>query len=260
MNIENKNDNRLKTGFSADNGITDPELAKIFGRTHVAEKSTEITKTAVNENRESVKRVYTAYNDTVIRSVSDIIPDMKICKEEAEARNLKGLKKFRLYMSFLSARENLRKLTCLVIPGFLILLLIINILIPSSKLSVKENRTLAQFPEFSISSLKSGKFMSDFEEYVSDQFVFRNSFVSAKRRYETMSGKKSNHGILICDDGYLIENTSELSSENLERCIISIEQSLANSTQKSLSETPSILFNAISVKPNFCASNLLSVS
>ena len=44
-----------------------------------------------------------------------------------------------------------------------------------------------------------------------------------------------------------------ISSENLERCIISIEISEHNSTQKSLSDTPSRLFIVISLKPRSSA-------
>ena len=50
-----------------------------------------------------------------------------------------------------------------------------------------------------------------------------------------------------------------ISSLSLERCIMSIEHALRNSTQKSRSETPSRLFSATAEKPKSSASYALSV-
>lgn len=43
--------------------------------------------------------------------------------------------------------------------------------------SEKENRTLATFPKVSISSVFSGEFMTDFEEYYSDTFPRRDALL-----------------------------------------------------------------------------------
>lgn len=50
----------------------------------------------------------------------------------------------------------------------LLVVLIVNIIKPSTDFSTSENRVLAQRPEFTWESVKSGKFMSEFESYVSD--------------------------------------------------------------------------------------------
>jgi len=131
--------------------------------------------------------------------------------------------KIKYYFRFLSDKENSRRISGLIIPGFLILLFVINIIIPSSDISEKENRALAQFPKFSIQSLADGSFTKGFEDYISDQFIFRNMFVSVKRRFETLIGKKENHGILLSDDGYLIENSADLTYENLSSNTKAIE-------------------------------------
>ena len=52
---------------------------------------------------------------------------------------------------------------------------------------------------------------------------------------------------------------SIISSENLERCIMSIENALISSRQKSLSETPSMLFSHIPSNPSLSATYLRSV-
>ncbi|NBI27710.1 DHHW family protein [Chengkuizengella marina] len=47
-----------------------------------------------------------------------------------------------------------------------------------ASISTKENRTLAEMPDFSWSNLISGKFIQDFELFYSDSFPFRESFIS----------------------------------------------------------------------------------
>lgn len=127
----------------------------------------------------------------------------------------KWTQKILILLKNVSHKDLARQLCIFVIPAFLALFLALNILTPSSGMSKKENRALARFPRISISSITNGTFMKEFETFISDQFVFRNHFVASKRRYEVLSGKEQNHGILMCDDGYLIENTSELTWSNV---------------------------------------------
>ncbi len=48
---------------------------------------------------------------------------------------------------------------------------------PDKEVSKKENRMLAQFPSFSISSLADGEYTSGIIDYMNDQFPFRDSFM-----------------------------------------------------------------------------------
>lgn len=138
--------------------------------------------------------------DDEIKTLSDILPDSLDSKE-----------------------ENVRRISCLLILGFLTLMLCINILLPSKDISEKENRALAQFPRISMKAIKDGSFSKGFEDYISDQFAFRNSFVSAKRMTEVLIGKKENHDILFGKDGYLIENSANLSFSNVRSNLKAIE-------------------------------------
>ncbi len=142
-----------------------------------------------------------------ISTIKMLIPEFD-CENEEKVTVKKVL-------SYVFARKNAPQIISLCFVAFLMIFLALNILTPTKKVSEKENRTLALFPKISFSTLTSGKFMTDFEDYVSDQFVFRNHFVSSKRRYETFSGKKENHAIMSCDDGYLIENSSALTKTNI---------------------------------------------
>ena len=51
---------------------------------------------------------------------------------------------------------------------------------PERKFSENENRVLATMPEFSFEKLFSGKFMSEYETYITDQFFLRDSWIKLK--------------------------------------------------------------------------------
>ena len=60
--------------------------------------------------------------------------------------------------------------------------------------SKTERRPLKQFPEITWNSIKSGRFMSSFEEYTLDQFPFRDGFRTLKAWVEqNILQKKNNH-------------------------------------------------------------------
>ncbi|MDR1070202.1 MAG: hypothetical protein LBL37_05420, partial [Gracilibacteraceae bacterium] len=64
----------------------------------------------------------------------------------------------------------------LIIGGFFLL----NRLIPPPEFSASERRLLRVMPEFSGAAVLSGAFMSDFEDYAADSFVFRDGLRSLK--------------------------------------------------------------------------------
>ncbi|MGI6094885.1 MAG: DHHW family protein [Lachnospiraceae bacterium] len=86
----------------------------------------------------------------------------------------------------------------------LLVVLIVNIIKPSTDFSTSENRVLAQRPEFTWESVKSGKFMSEFESYVSDQFFMRDQWITLKLYEDKLLGKKESNGVYLGKDGYLM--------------------------------------------------------
>lgn len=76
---------------------------------------------------------------------------------------------------------------------------------PKTNFSETEKRYLAEFPKFSFESLSSGKFTSDFEEYLSDHAPFRNVLVSLNSYFELAKGNNGSNGIYLGSDGWLIE-------------------------------------------------------
>ena len=71
------------------------------------------------------------------------------------------------------------RITCIFLL-FMVLAIGFNIFMPDKEYSESENRMLAQFPEFSIANLTSGKYMTDMEDYVTDQFFFRDQWINLK--------------------------------------------------------------------------------
>lgn len=92
---------------------------------------------------------------------------------------------------------------------FLALLFCANALTPDKEFSEVENRSLAQRPKLSAENVLSGAYMTDYETYVTDQFVARDGWVSAKAWSERISGKQENNGVYFCDDGSLITRFDE---------------------------------------------------
>lgn len=81
------------------------------------------------------------------------------------------------------------------------------------KFSEQENRYLAERPELSLSALSSGRYGKEYETYLSDQFPFRNQWITLRTITELLLQKKEVNGVYFAEDDYLIELKD---SENYE--------------------------------------------
>ena len=66
----------------------------------------------------------------------------------------------------------------------------VNIFTADRTFSPIENRNLKQRPVFSWEKLFSGKFMEDYEEYITDQFAERDGWTALKAGSERVLGKR----------------------------------------------------------------------
>lgn len=92
--------------------------------------------------------------------------------------------------------------------GFVVLLFVVmflNIITPTSKTSVAENRELQQRPSISLSRLLDGKFASEYTKFLSDQFINRDGLIKIKAKFDLMTGKKEINGVYIAKNDYLME-------------------------------------------------------
>ena len=103
-------------------------------------------------------------------------------------------------------------LFCAFIGGFFAL----QLLTPDREFSPQENRYLAQLPgleakDFALAwpirdsgDFFTGKFMSSFERYTTDQFPGRDGWIAAKAFGERALGKGENNGVYLCQKDTLI--------------------------------------------------------
>ncbi|MGN0168104.1 MAG: DHHW family protein [Acetatifactor sp.] len=71
--------------------------------------------------------------------------------------------------------------------------------------SETENRLLASKPEFSREALLDGTYAAETENYVTDQFVSRDKWITVKTVTDVLLQKKEINGVYLGQDDYLIE-------------------------------------------------------
>lgn len=108
---------------------------------------------------------------------------------------------------------------------------LINILIPDKDFSDMENRRLESKPEFSVEKLFRGKYTSNFEKYISDQFPFRDFFIGVKSDCERLIGKKENNDVYLCTGGYLMEKFNESNDEDFKKKIDAVNSFAVSNPQ-----------------------------
>lgn len=87
--------------------------------------------------------------------------------------------------------------------------------------SENENRMLASKPELTKESVLDGSYMEDYESYVTDQFVGRDTWVELKTRADILLQKKDIGGVYLAEDDYLIEQhlPRDISQEKVDKKI-----------------------------------------
>lgn len=103
---------------------------------------------------------------------------------------------------------------CILIFGFAVATLVK----PSAEFSETENRILQQMLEIRTASILNGDFESDYEQYLTDQFVFRNKWIGLKTSVERFLFKSESKDIYFAKDGYFIEkHTGSFATEMAQR-------------------------------------------
>lgn len=136
------------------------------------------------------------------------------------------------YSAFISV------LFCIFIFGFGIL----QFVMPDREFSQQENRNLAQMPalDFGDPSLGlkksgnffNGKFMEDFEDYITDQFPLRDWWINLKANSEKLLGKQENNKVYFGTDGdTLFAQYTRPSTEELKKRIDYVNRLGANLSQ-----------------------------
>ena len=82
---------------------------------------------------------------------------------------------------------------------------IVNALARDREYSSAENRKLAQLPRFSLSALADGSYFAAWEDYLADQFVGRDTWITIDLQASRLLGAKEAGGVYLCAEDYLME-------------------------------------------------------
>lgn len=93
--------------------------------------------------------------------------------------------------------------------AFLCFLSLGTLLSPDVVFSENENRYLQGVPRLTADTVLSGDFAEDAENYLTDQIVFRERWVSGKSRMEAALGIRDMNGVYLCKDGRLAEKITD---------------------------------------------------
>lgn len=118
------------------------------------------------------------------------------------------------------SRKKITSIGLFLICAFVSVVVLVTLLIlilPDRQMSEKENRVLAQKPVLTLSSITSGKFMTDFESYLTDQFPFRDQIISFKTFVDRSVGKKEENGVYIGKDGFLFEQQTAYDKSQVKK-------------------------------------------
>ena len=91
-----------------------------------------------------------------------------------------------------------------------------SIFIPDLEISKTERRKLAKFPEISVQSITSGKFMSDFESYTLDHFPLRDKFRTLKGLTTFYAMMQKDNNDFFEYDGYIVKMEYPLNEDSVE--------------------------------------------
>lgn len=95
-----------------------------------------------------------------------------------------------------------------------------------------ENRYLKTKPEFSIKRYFEGSFPKKYEDYISDQFIGRDTWINLKSRSEYALGKIENNNIIYGKENFLFENVTSIDEKRVTSNINAINTFVENTDSK----------------------------
>lgn len=101
------------------------------------------------------------------------------------------------------------KIITLILVLFFIVLSIFLLLGNKKDFSENENRYLQSFPSFSLKRLFNGKYIEEFEDYLTDHFPFRDTFMSIKTFTDKLLLKDDINDVYLSKNDYLIQRYDE---------------------------------------------------
>lgn len=113
-------------------------------------------------------------------------------------------------------QKRIKRMLALLMPLFILLALMINIIVPDKDISFVENRSLQKFPEINKTSFVDGSFENKMSNWFGDQFVGRNGLIHLRYGVLKLMGQKKINDIYLCGK-QLIEDTKLPNEKQLSR-------------------------------------------
>lgn len=85
--------------------------------------------------------------------------------------------------------------------------------------SQREKRYLANTPDLSVENILDGTAQTQLEDWTADQFPGRDTYVGINTYWTLASGRNALQDIYLCEDGYLINASTDLNLETFEKNI-----------------------------------------
>lgn len=117
----------------------------------------------------------------------------------------------------------------------IVLFLVLNLVTPDRTVSERENRELAQLPKITLSSVLDGSYFHSLDSYISDQFVFRDYWISLKSTAEIWQGRKEISNIYLGSSDYLLAKPELPNHQAVKQTITSINTFVKNHKKNKVS-------------------------
>ena len=88
--------------------------------------------------------------------------------------------------------------------------------------SENENRVLSKAPALTTAGISAGKFMTEEENFINDQFFMRDAWISVKLAIDRLCGKKESNSVYLGNQDYLLEIPVKPVEKSLNRNLNSI--------------------------------------
>ncbi|MCL2056007.1 MAG: DHHW family protein [Oscillospiraceae bacterium] len=133
------------------------------------------------------------------------------------------------------------KITVFIFAVMLLGIAAINLASPVRGFSENENRYLAQLPAFSWDTLFAGRYTPALDDFVIDQFAFRDSWVGVKTMAERLLLKGSSGGAYFASDGSVIEMFTHIDRDRFSRNLTHIRDFALRALEETGAETTVML-------------------
>ncbi len=109
--------------------------------------------------------------------------------------------------------KNKNRLLPIIFCSYILIFALLFLLLPKKDLSENEKRVLTQLDAPTFAEVADGSFTNELEDYISDHFPFRDTFVGINAYYELASTFNGANGVYFAKNGHLVAEPKTISKE-----------------------------------------------